>query len=257
MNDANAVTIKRSNLRLPDSMRPIVIEPHYYDYAEGSCWISYGNTQVICAATIEDSPPPHLRGKGMGWVTGEYSMLPKASRDRIRRERSKVGGRTYEIQRLIGRALRSVVNPQGWGERTITIDCDVIRADGGTRTASITGAFVALVLAFRHLKKNARISQDLKFPVKDFISAVSVGIVSGVPVLDLDYVEDSSAETDMNLVMTALGEFVEIQGTAEKEPFTMDQFQELMALGKKGCENLCQMQRQVLGPLDWAAGKPL
>lgn len=247
--------IKRSYNRLPESLRPVSLEPKFYDYAE-SCVVSFGNTQVLCVATIEDSAPPHLRGRGKGWITAEYSMLPRSSPDRIRRERDKVGGRTHEIQRLIGRALRSIVNMEGWGERSIIVDCDVLRADGGTRTASVTGAFVALVLAFRKLKRDGKISEHLAFPIKEYVSAVSVGIVDGVPVLDLDYPEDSSAHTDMNLIMTSTGKIIEIQGTAEKEPFSEEEFQKLLALGKLGCESLCNIQRQILGPLDWTGGKP-
>jgi ribonuclease PH len=243
--------LQRSYARLPDGLRPITVEPNYYDYAEGSCLVSYGNTQVLCVATIDDSAPPHLRGKGVGWVTGEYNMLPRASRERIRRERDRVGGRTHEIQRLIGRVLRSVTRMEGWGERTITLDCDVLRADGGTRTASITGAFIALALAFRYLKKNSRIPDSMPFPLKDYVSAVSVGIVNGTPCLDLDYKEDSSAETDMNLVMTAQGKIVEIQGTAEKEAFSREEFMKLLDLAGQGCESLCAIQRNILGPLHW------
>jgi ribonuclease PH len=248
------MSLQRSYSRLPESLRPVSIVPHYYDYAEGSCLISYGNTQVICAATIDDSAPPHLRGRGQGWVTGEYNMLPKASPERIRRERDKVGGRTHEIQRLIGRSLRTVVVPTGWGERSITLDCDVIRADGGTRTASITGAFVALVMAFRKLKSMNKIPESTPFPIKDYVAAVSVGMVKGEVVVDLDYSEDSTAETDMNLVMTSQGKIIEIQGTAEKEAFSREQFNKMLDLGQKACENLTAIQRQILGPLDWHAG---
>lgn len=248
------MTLKRSYSRLPESLRPITIEPHFYDYAEGSCLISYGKTQVLCVATVEDSAPPHLRGKGVGWVTGEYNMLPRSSPDRIRRERDKVGGRTHEIQRLIGRSIRTAVRMEGWGEKSIILDCDVLRADGGTRTASITGAFVALVLAFRRLKEKGKIPENCSFPVKDYVSAISVGIVKGVPVCDLDYSEDSTAETDMNLIMTASGKIVEIQGTAEKEAFSKEEFHKMLELGTAACENLCNIQRQILGPLDWYAG---
>lgn len=239
-----------------DSLRPITIEPNFYDNVEGSCLISFGKTQVLCTATIENSAPPHLRGKGQGWVTAEYAMLPRSSQDRIQRERKGAGGRTQEIQRLIGRALRSITNLQGWGERSIIVDCDVIRADGGTRTASITGAFIALALAFRHLKKNAKIDASLPFPLKDYLSAISVGIVNGQTVLDLDYPEDSNADTDMNLVMTAQSKIIEIQGTAEKDPFGEEAFAELLKLAKKGCAELCDIQRQILGPLDWNGGAP-
>jgi ribonuclease PH len=235
-----------------DEFRPLSMELNFYDYAEGSCFIKMGKTEVLCVATIDDQAPPHLRGSGQGWVTGEYAMLPRSSPERIKRERNKVSGRTQEIQRLIGRTLRSVVSMEGWGERTVYLDCDVIRADGGTRTASITGAFVALVLAFRTLKKNNKLSgNNLPFPVKDFMSAISVGIVNGKPLLDLEYTEDSTADTDMNLVMTSTGNFVEIQGTAEKEPFPATRLMELLELGKKGCMQLCDHQRKVLGDLGW------
>ena len=244
-------SLPRAAQRPTDSMRPVTFETKFYPYAEGSCMVSFGGTQVLCVATIEDNVPPHLRGKGKGWVTGEYSMLPRSSPDRIKRERDKIGGRTHEIQRLIGRALRSVVNMDGWGERTIIVDCDVIRADGGTRTASLTGAFVALVHAFREMKLKKRLPESLPFPVKDYLSAISVGVVKGIPVLDLDYIEDSSADTDMNLVMTGTKQIVEIQGTAEKEPFSKETFDSLLGLASSGCESLCLMQRQILGPLDW------
>ncbi|MBS1983764.1 MAG: ribonuclease PH [Bdellovibrionales bacterium] len=243
--------MKRSYGRPPEGLRPISIEPHYYDYTEGSCLVSYGNTQVLCVATVDDGVPPHVRGTGQAWVTGEYSMLPRSSPERIRRERDKVGGRTHEIQRLIGRALRSVVEPKGWGEKTVILDCDVLRADGGTRTASITGAFISLALALRKVKKEGRIQGSAPFPIREYVSAVSVGIVDGVPVLDLDYSEDSTAETDMNLVMTSTGKIIEIQGTAEREPFSEEQFMNMLALGRKGCESLCLIQREILGPLTW------
>ncbi len=245
------MSLSRDFNRNPADLRPIKIEPHFYDYAEGSCLVSFGNTQVICVATIEETVPPHLRGKGVAWVTGEYSMLPRSSPERIRRERDKVGGRTHEIQRLIGRSLRSIVSTSGWGERTLILDCDVLKADGGTRTASITGAFVALVLAMRKLKGKPKIQADLPFPVKDFLSAVSVGIVQGVPCLDLDYKEDSGADTDMNLVVTGSKKIVEIQGTAEKDPFSTNDFQKMLDLGLAGCEYLCQEQKKILGPLGW------
>ncbi len=238
--------------RAADQSRPVSIDVNYYDYAEGSCLIKFGNTEVICVATVDMQAPPHLRGTGKGWVTGEYGMLPRSSPERIRRERNNVSGRTQEIQRLIGRTLRSVVNMEGWGERTIQIDCDVIKADGGTRTASITGAFVALVMAFRHMKKEGYIAnKDLKFPVKDYLSAISVGLIDGQCLLDLEYSEDSKADTDMNLVMTASGNFVEIQGTAEKDPFSSEALVEILAMGKKGCTELCALQKKILGPLNW------
>lgn len=213
--------------------------------------VSYGNTQVLCVATVDESAPPHLRGKGVGWVTAEYNMLPRSSPERIRRERDKVGGRTHEIQRLVGRALRSVVDMNGWGERSILVDCDVIKADGGTRTASITGAFVALVMAMRKLKGRPKVNPDLAFPVRDFLSAVSVGVVQGVPCLDLDYVEDSTAHTDLNLVVTGSGKIVEIQGTAERDPFSTDDLGAMLKLGLDGCKTLASKQKEILGPLGW------
>lgn len=241
----------RHNQRPTDALRPVTMETKFYPYAEGSCLISFGGTQVLCVATIEENVPPHLRGKQKGWVTAEYNMLPRSSPDRIKRERDKVGGRTHEIQRLIGRTLRSVVSMEGWGERTVILDCDVLRADGGTRTASITGAFVAMVLAFRELKTKRKLPESLAFPVKEYVSAISVGVVDGTPVLDLDYSEDSTAETDMNLVMTSQKKIIEIQGTAEKDPFSKEQFDLMLDLAGKGCESLCNIQRQILGPLDW------
>lgn len=251
------MTFQRIDGRPFEQLRPISFQPQFYDYAEGSCLISYGNTQVLCVATVEDSAPPHLRGKGQGWITGEYAMLPRSSPERISRERKQVGGRTQEIQRLIGRALRSAVNLQGWGERSIILDCDVIRADGGTRTAAITGSFVAMVMALRKVWSNGKIPKNAAFPVKDFVSAISVGLVKGCPVLDLNYAEDSTADTDMNLVMTGSGKMIEIQGTAEKDPFSENEFSKLLSLGRAGCETLCRMQREILGPLDWTGGRPV
>lgn len=245
------MSISRSENRSPDTKREVKITLDYYDYAEGSCLVEFGRTKVLCAATVEDNVPPHMRGKGKGWVTAEYNMLPKSSNDRIRRERSKVGGRTYEIQRLIGRALRSIVKNDWLGERSIMIDCDVLQADGGTRTASITGAFIALTQAIHHLHKQKKISDAFPFPIKTYLSAISAGIVEGTPVLDLNYKEDSAAETDMNFVMTGDGRIVEIQGTAEEEPFSEDEFSRLMSLGKKGCSELCALQQELVGPLEW------
>ncbi len=241
----------RSENRSPDQKREIKVQLDYYDYAEGSCLIEFGRTKVLCAATVEEFIPPHLRGQGKGWVTGEYNMLPKSSNERIRRERMKVGGRTFEIQRLIGRALRSVVKSEWLGERTITLDCDVLQADGGTRTASITGAYIALVQAIHHLQKRGKISNSFPFPITSYVSAISAGLVKGVPVLDLDYKEDSSADTDMNFVMTQDGKMIEIQGTAEKEPFSQDEFSKLLTLGTKGCQELCALQKELIGPLEW------
>src|SRR5512135_1294628 len=207
----------RADGRKTDELRKPRITRKYLKTAEGSVLIEMGDTKVICTATVENSVPPFLRGKGTGWVTAEYAMLPRSSGQRIQRERSKVGGRTHEIQRLIGRSLRAVVDMAALGERSVLIDCDVIQADGGTRTASITGAYVALVDALRHLKKQKMIET---VPLTDYLAAVSVGIVERKPVLDLCYAEDSEADVDMNLVMTGKGAIVEVQGTAEGEPFS-------------------------------------
>jgi ribonuclease PH len=201
-----------------------------------------GDTKVICTATVDNAVPPFLRGKGTGWVTAEYAMLPRSSAQRIQRERSKVGGRTHEIQRLIGRSLRSVVDMKALGERSVLIDCDVVQADGGTRTASITGAYIALVDALRHMQKQGMIAT---IPVKDYLAAISVGIVAGKPVLDLCYAEDSNAEVDMNLVMTGKGKIVEVQGTAEGEPFSLDEMEKLIDLGRKGIKTLVSRQKEL------------
>ncbi len=234
----------RSDGRKADELRKLRIARKYLKAAEGSVLIEMGDTKVICTATIDNAVPPFLRGRGTGWVTAEYAMLPRSSAQRIQRERSKVGGRTYEIQRLIGRSLRSVVDMEGLGERTVLIDCDVIQADGGTRTASITGAYIALVDALRHLKKQGLVKS---IPVRDFLAAVSVGIVDGKPMLDLCYREDSSAEVDMNLVMTGRGRIVEVQGTAEGNPFTRAELGKLLALGEKGIRALVRKQKEILG----------
>jgi len=228
---------KAHELRRPKLTR------NYIKSAEGSVLIEMGDTRVICTATVENSVPPFLRGKGTGWVTAEYAMLPRSSAQRIQRERSKVGGRTHEIQRLIGRSLRSVVNMKSLGERSVLIDCDVVQADGGTRTASITGAYVALVDALRHMKKQGLIET---IPVNDHLAAVSVGIVDGTPLLDLCYIEDSTAEVDMNLVMTGKGAIVEVQGTAEGKPFSKAALAKLLSLGEKGIKALVRMQKEAL-----------
>ena len=230
--------------RKADELRKIKITRNYIKSAEGSVLIQMGDTWVICTATVESSVPPFLKGKGTGWVTAEYAMLPRSSAQRIQRERSRVGGRTHEIQRLIGRALRSVVDMTALGERSVLIDCDVIQADGGTRTASITGAYLALVDALRHAKKQGLIGT---VPVTDHLAAVSVGIVGGRPLLDLCYSEDSGAEVDMNLVMTGKGGIVEIQGTAEGEPFSKAELAKMLALGEKGIKALIRKQKEVLG----------
>ncbi len=218
-------------------MRAVSIEPGYLQFPTGSVLISLGNTKVICAATIEDRVPPWMRGRGTGWITAEYSMLPSATPERNQREavKGRLGGRTHEIQRLIGRALRAVVDLNRLGERTVMVDCDVIGADGGTRTASITGAWVALSLA---LAKHFDPAKTQKWPLTGQIAAVSVGIVGGVPVLDLPYAEDSTAEVDMNVAMTDAGGFVELQGTAEREPFSRAQLDGLLGLAEGGIREL-------------------
>ena len=233
----------RIDKRKADELRKIKITKNYIKSAEGSVFFEMGDTKVICTATIENSVPPFLRGKGTGWVTAEYAMLPRSSPQRIQRERSKVGGRTHEIQRLIGRSLRSVVDMKALGERSVLIDCDVVQADGGTRTASITGAYIALVEALRHAKKQGMIDC---IPIQDYLAAVSVGIVDGKPMLDLCYVEDSTAETDMNLVMTGTGAIVEVQGTAEGVPFSKAELAKLLALGEKGIKTLIKKQKEML-----------
>jgi len=229
-----------------DEMRKVSVTRNYIKHAEGSVLIEVGDTKVICTATLENSVPPFLKGKGQGWLTAEYAMIPRSSGQRIRRESSagKVGGRTHEIQRLIGRSLRSVVNMAYLGERTFWVDCDVIQADGGTRTASITGAFIALCDAIKDSREKGLIVVN---PVSDFLSAISVGIVGGRPVLDLCYKEDSTAGVDMNVVMTGSGGLVEVQGTAEGEPFTREQMDELMALAGDGIGQLTEIQRGLLG----------
>jgi len=230
--------------RRVDELRKLRITKNYIKSAEGSVLIEMGDTKVICTATVDNAVPPFLKGRGTGWVTAEYAMLPRSSPQRIQRERNKVGGRTHEIQRLIGRSLRSVVDMTGLGERTVLIDCDVVQADGGTRTASITGAYIALVDALRHLKKQGSVGP---IPVRDYLAAISVGIVNGKPVLDLCYNEDSTAEVDMNLVMTGQGRIVEVQGTAEGKPFTRAELGKLLALGEKGIRALIRKQKEVLG----------
>jgi len=245
---------KRIDGRRVTELRPISIKRGYLKNAEGSALIEMGGTRVLCAATVEERVPSFLRNTGRGWVTAEYSMLPRSSADRIQREvnRGHPGGRTHEIQRLIGRSLRAVTNLTALGERQILIDCDVIEADGGTRTASITGAYVALVDAIRWLAAKTPLPQS---PLRDFVAAVSVGIVDGRPCLDLNYPEDSKAQVDMNLVMTGAGRIVEIQGTAEGEAFSEREMASMMTLGKNGIRRLIQAQRRVLGlkqlPTHW------
>lgn len=240
-----AESVQRPDGRAADQMRPVSFEVGYTKYAEGSVLISVGDTRVLCTATVEERVPPFLKDQGQGWITAEYGMLPRSTGTRMRREASagKQGGRTVEIQRLIGRSLRAAVDLTRLGERTITVDCDVIQADGGTRTAAITGGFVALALALRQLVETGALEED---PVLHHVAAVSVGVVAGQPVLDLAYEEDSVAETDMNLVMTEHGGFVEIQGTAEGAPFSRTELDTLLALGKAGIETLITLQRQAL-----------
>ncbi len=241
--------------RRANQLRPVTIKRGYLKNAEGSAMIEMGGTRVLCAATVEERVPPWMRNSGRGWVTAEYSMLPRSSHDRIQREvnRGHVGGRTQEIQRLIGRSLRAVTNLEALGERQILIDCDVIEADGGTRTAAITGSFIALADAIRWLAKRVDLPAS---PLTDFVGAVSVGIVAGVPSLDLCYAEDSKAQVDMNLIMTGNGRLVEIQGTAEGEAFTERELHALLELGKGGIKRLIALQKRTLGlralPTTWS-----
>jgi ribonuclease PH len=231
----------RADGRTPGQMRPVSIELGVQKWAAASLVYRQGDTHVICSATVEDRIPPHLRGKGTGWVTAEYAMLPAATSERMQREsvKGRLGGRTYEIQRLIGRALRGVVDTSAMGERTVTIDCDVLQADGGTRCASITGGYVALVLALRKV--------GLERAVSSKIAAISVGIVQGTPLLDLEYAEDSGAEVDFNVVGTDKGTFVEVQGTAEGKPFDRGQMDRLLSLADDGLQRLFAVQAEVLG----------
>jgi len=236
----------RPSRRKPDELRPIAIDRHYTRHAEGSVLVAFGDTRVICTASAEEGVPGFLRGRGQGWVTAEYGMLPRSTHTRTEREaaRGKQSGRTQEIQRLIGRSLRAVTDLAKLGERTVKIDCDVIQADGGTRTASVTGAFVALYDAVGTLLERGVLAAS---PIRDFVAAVSVGLFEGVPVLDLDYAEDSACETDMNVVMTGSGGFVEVQGTAEGEPFSTAQMGALVALAKQGIAELIAKQKAALG----------
>ena len=236
----------RPSQRAADDMRKVTIERGVARYAEGSCLVRFGETHVLCAASLEDKPPPWLRGQGRGWVTAEYAMLPRATSTRTRRESStgKVSGRTQEIQRLIGRSLRAVVDLPRLGERQITIDCDVLQADGGTRTAAITGAWVALHDALKWMTQRSILKES---PLKDHVAAVSCGIVKGEAVLDLDYAEDSTAETDANFVMTGSGGLVEVQGSAEGAPFSEEELMKLLALARGGISDLVALQKAALG----------
>jgi ribonuclease PH len=237
--------LKRSFDRGPAQLRPVRLQRKYTRHAEGSVLVEIGHTQVLCNASVEDRVPPFLKGKGQGWVTAEYGMLPRATNTRASREAAtgKQSGRTQEIQRLIGRSLRAVTDVSKMGERQVTIDCDVLQADGGTRCASITGAMVALADAFAWMRAQNMIEGD---PIRDFVAAVSVGIVEGTPVLDLDYAEDSGCDTDMNVVMTGAGHFVEVQGTAEGHPFTREEMSRLLDLASQGIAQLVTAQRAAL-----------
>jgi ribonuclease PH len=235
----------RPSDRTADLLRPVTIETGVNRYAEGSCLIGFGHTKVLVTASLEEGVPPFLRGKGQGWVTAEYGMLPRATHTRGRREAAagKQSGRTQEIQRLIGRSLRAVVDLKALGERQISVDCDVIQADGGTRTAAITGAWVALRLATKYLLDEGLLAKD---PILDQVAAVSCGVFNGTPVLDLDYEEDSNAEADSNFVLTGKGDIVEIQATGEKRGFSQGEFEALFSLARKGIAELCELQRQAV-----------
>ena len=235
----------RPSKRQPDELRAVTLERGIVKYAEGSCFVRFGDTHVLVTATLEDRLPPWLKGQGRGWVTAEYGMLPRATAERTRREASagKQGGRTVEIQRLIGRSLRSVVDLEALGERQITIDCDVIQADGGTRTASITAGWVALYDCIAWMRKRDMIAAN---PLRDHVAAISCGVCGGTAVLDLDYAEDSAADTDANFVMTGDGRIVEVQGTAEKEPFSEEQLLTLLALARKGVAKLVDLQKMAV-----------
>jgi ribonuclease PH len=239
----------RTDQRAPGDLRPITITPHYIIHPEGSVLIEAGRTRVVCTASVEDRVPPFLRNSGRGWVTAEYGMLPRATTTRSTREAAtgKVGGRTQEIQRLIGRSLRAVTRMDQMGERTIWIDCDVLQADGGTRTASITGSFVALALAFRKLVAQGTLA---RMPVSQFVAAISVGIVDGTPLLDLAYEEDSKADVDMNVVKTSDGRYIEVQGTAEAAPFGRARLNDMLDLADAGTARIFELQRDIIGSLE-------
>ena len=247
------MTFQRSDHRAADALRPITLTRHYTKHAEGSVLVEFGHTKVLCTASVEEKVPPHKRGSGEGWVTAEYGMLPRATHTRSDREaaRGKQSGRTQEIQRLIGRSLRCVFDLKALGERTISLDCDVIQADGGTRTAAITGAFVAAHDAVSWLQARGKLTASASLadasPIRDFVAAVSVGIVQGTPLLDLEYTEDSACDTDMNVVMTASGGFVEVQGTAEGAAFSRAEMNALLGLADQGIRALVAAQRAALG----------
>lgn len=236
----------REDGRAVDQLRPVTITRNWLDHAQGSCLIEFGRTKVLCAASATEGVPRWRKGSGLGWVTAEYAMLPQATHDRSAREsvKGRIGGRTHEISRLVGRSLRAAIDYSALGENTITIDCDVLQADGGTRTAAITGAYVALADAVAHLRENGLLAGE---PLVESVAAVSVGIIDGTAMLDLPYVEDVRAETDMNVVMTGSGSFVEIQGTAEGAPFDRAELDTLLALAEKGCADLTRLQSEALG----------
>ena len=244
--DRLAVMTAREDGRATDELRPITITRNWLDHAPGSCLIEFGTTRVLCAASADQGVPRWRKGSGLGWVTAEYAMLPQATHDRSQREsvKGKIGGRTHEISRLVGRSLRAAIDYKALGENTIMIDCDVLQADGGTRTAAITGAYVALVDAVADLRTKGALRGE---PLVESVSAISVGIIDGIPMLDLPYVEDVRAETDMNVVMTGGGKFIEIQGTAEGAAFDRDELDSLLALAEKGCADLSLLQREALG----------
>jgi ribonuclease PH len=246
MASKNGIAIARAGGRRADELRPVRLTRGYTRHAEGSVLVEFGETRVLCTASVEDRVPPFRKGSGGGWVTGEYGMLPRSTHTRTDREaaRGKQSGRTQEIQRLIGRSLRSVTDLSALGEHTIQLDCDVLQADGGTRTAAITGAFVALYDALRWMQASGRIEG---IPIRDFVAAVSVGFVQGRALLDLDYAEDSACDTDMNVVMTGAGHFVEVQGTAEAQPFSASQLQALLGLATQGIQRLIGAQKSALG----------
>jgi ribonuclease PH len=233
----------RHDGRQPDQLRPVTLERNFSKFAEGSCLIKIGETHMLVTATVEDRVPPFMKGKGSGWVTAEYSMLPRSGRQRNQRDLMKPNGRTMEIQRLIGRAMRAVIDMEALGERTITLDCDAIQADGGTRCAAITAAYVATVDAIRWMQKQRMLKNTVRI---EPVAAISVGVVKGAEVLDLDYEEDSTAHTDMNVIMTQAGKFVEIQGTAERDPFGVDVLGRMLKLGQKGILELIALQKACL-----------
>jgi ribonuclease PH len=233
----------RTDGRHPNQLRNIKITPHITEYAEGSVMVEFGKTRVICTATYDGQAPKWLQGSGSGWITAEYGMLPRSTHQRMKREKTATGGRTQEISRLIGRSLRAAVDLKALGEKQITVDCDVIQADGGTRTAAVTGGFVALALALKKLKD---VSEIRTMPLANYISAVSVGLLNGKPVLDLNYDEDSAIGTDMNFVMTNKGTFIEVQGTAEQTPFSREQLMAMLEMADQGCRELFQLQSEII-----------